>query len=425
MIDANTPFLRRVSCAEISKTAMLSLDDATLQSAREIVNNVRTEGEVAIRRYVEKFEQRKPGTQLTCCRREMQEALDTLDSESRAILERTAQRIQKFAEAQHRTIREMSIAVAGGEAGHTIEPIESAGCYAPAGRYPLVSSVLMTAITARIAGCLRVVVTSPSTSPIMLAAAAIADADEFLVAGGAHSIAAMAYGFTGFEPCDMIVGPGNKWVTAAKHIVSNLVGIDMLAGPSELLVLADESADPALIASDLLAQAEHDEDARVMLVTDDVELYEHVERQIEVQLEALPTGECARRALTASMACVAQDMDTAIQIVNRLAPEHVEIMTANANGVASRIRNAGAIFIGAESAQVCGDFGAGPNHTLPTSGTARFQAGLSVLHFLRLRTWLRITDIGEAREFFSDVQHLAAFEGLPGHAVSAKQRSRI
>ena len=226
----------------------------------------------------------------------------------------------------------------------------------------------------------------------------------------------------GCDAVDVVVGPGNRWVTAAKQLLSGVVGIDMLAGPSELLVLADETAEPALIAADLLAQAEHDTDARAILVTTDRGLLARVDVELRAQLAALPTAAVARVALGNGFAVVCDDLELAIEISDRIAPEDLEIMTADASGVASRIRNAGGVCVGAGSAEVLGDYGAGPNHTLPTGGTARSQAGLSVSHFLRLRTWLRVDDADAASEMVADTAAIARAEGLIGHERSALHR---
>lgn len=422
MNGSTAPLLTRVSARDIARLLRPPVDAATLAVAAEIVDGVRTEGEQAVRQYAEQFGERGPGEPLLFGPDEMRSALGRIDAEDRAALERAANRIESFARAQRDSILELSIPVPGGRAGHTVEPVRSAGCYAPGGRYPLPSSVLMTAVTARAAGCERVVVASPGAHDVMLAAAAIAGADTFLAVGGAHAIGALAHGFDGFEPVDVIAGPGNRFVTAAKQIVSGMVGIDMLAGPSELLVLADESADPVLIAADLLAQAEHDTDAVPMLVTTSERIAAEVEPELSRQLGTLSTAATAARALENGFVCVVETLEDAIAVTDRLAPEHLEIMTRDAQGTAGRIRNAGACFVGAGTAEVVGDYGAGPNHTLPTGGTARFQAGLSVMHFLRLRTYLRIDDPGNAAGLLADTERLAGVEGLAGHAASARAR---
>ena len=393
-----------------------------LRDASEIVDAVRERGLVAVRKYAERFGEAQPETPLVFGRREIADALDALDGESRGVLERVAGRIRSFAEAQRAMYKDVVKPTPGGEGGHTIEPVLTAGCYAPGGRYPLPSSVLMTAVTARAAGVERVVVASPRPTPQMLAASAIAGADEYLCVGGAHAIAALAYGFDGFSPVDVIVGPGNAWVTAAKQLVMGRVGIDMLAGPSELLVIADDTADAVVIAADLLAQAEHDADASAMLVTTSSALADAVDAEIAAQIRSLSTEETARLGIANGFCCVVASIDEAIAVADDISPEHLEVCTRDAETVAARVRHAGGVFIGERSAEVFGDYGFGPNHTLPTGGTARHMAGLSVAHFLRLRTWLRIDDPAGAEAAAEDAVALARMEGLSGHEASATAR---
>lgn len=416
--------LKVISPRDVDRVIKPVVSDQVLDQARVIVDRVCSEGEAAVRAYATQFGEREANQPLTLGRDAMRQAYNDLHEADRDALIRAAERIERFAKAQRASIQDLTLDVPGGQAGHTVEPVRVAGCYAPAGRYPLPSSVLMTCLSARAAGCERVVVASPGANPVTLAAAYIAGADEFLCVGGAHAIAAMSYGFDGFERCDVIVGPGNAWVTAAKQLVSGVVGIDMLAGPSELLVLADESAPIETVAADLLAQAEHDTDAIPMLVTTSNAHAMAIQSELEKQLESLPTAETARAALGNGFVIVCDDMEQAIAITDRLAPEHLEVMTANAKQVASRIRNAGAIFIGAGTAEVLGDYGIGPNHTLPTGGTARFQAGLSVIHFLRLRTWIRISNTDACESVIDDTMRIARMEGLIGHERSAQQRAR-
>lgn len=414
--------LPRLSADRAEQRAQRPVDDKTLRAVSTITEAVRERGAAAVREYAERFGERAPGDPLVLTRAEMEGALQRISEADRAVLQRAADRIERFARVQREMFRDVEIDVPGGKAGHTVECVGSAGCYAPGGRYPLPSSVLMTAITARVAGCERVVVASPGANDVMLAAAAIAGADEFLCVGGAHGIAALAYGFDGFTRVDVVVGPGNKYVTGAKQLLSGVVGIDMLAGPSELLVIADDSADPGVVAADLLAQAEHDTDASAMLVTTSPELAEAVDAEIAAQLEKLPTRETASAALRNGFTCIVGSIGDAARVADAVAPEHLEIMTEDSAGVARMIRNAGGVFIGTGSAEVLGDYGAGPNHTLPTGGTARFQAGLSVSHFLRLRTWLRIDDADNASEMMRDTARLGEMEGLAGHASAARVR---
>jgi histidinol dehydrogenase len=415
-----TTMLRRVKSTEIARLNRPPVDDATLDAAREIVAEVREGGEAAVRRYAERFGERTQEQPLVLGRAEIDAAVGALPADDRAVLKRAAARIDAFARAQRDAIRDIEVAVPGGRAGHTVVPVQAAGCYAPGGRYPLPSSALMTAVTARVAGCERVTVATPGAHPVTVAAAGIAGADAVLAVGGAHGIAALAHGFEGLEPVDLIAGPGNRWVTASKQLVSGVVGIDMLAGPSELLVIADDNADPATVAADLLAQAEHDTDARPILVCRSEAFASSVDAELARQLETLSTTETARVAVANGFACICESDDEMVAVSDRVAPEHLEILTANADELAGRLRHAGALFIGAGSAEVMGDYGVGPNHTLPTGGTARFRAGLSVMDFLRPRSWLRL-DTPDA-DLVRDTVRLAEMEGLAGHAASARRR---
>ncbi|MEM1422376.1 MAG: histidinol dehydrogenase [Planctomycetota bacterium] len=413
-------YLRRMSADEVVERRAHPVDAETIEGARVIVEGVRTGGEAALRGYAERFGERGSGDPLVLGPDAMRESLESIDPATRGALERACGRIAAFARAQRGAVRDVSIGIDGGRAGHTVEPVTDAGCYAPGGRYPLPSSVLMTAVTAREAGCGRVVVASPGAHPVMLAAASIAGADEYLCAGGAHGVAALAYGFDGFRACDVIAGPGNRWVTAAKQLVHGVVGIDMLAGPSELVVLADGSADAGTVAADLLAQAEHDTDASAMLVTTDGALVEAVERELGAQLATLETAGVARVALGNGFACVCASMDEALKVVDRIAPEHLELACADADALRARVRHAGMVFVGDATPEVAGDYGAGPNHTLPTGGTARYSAGLNVLDFLRVRSWLRFDEPSEG--VMRDTAALAHVEGLRAHARAAERR---
>ncbi|MEQ8768672.1 MAG: histidinol dehydrogenase [Planctomycetota bacterium] len=411
--------MRRLRIDEVPVLGREPVDAETLAAAREIVTRVRDDEE-AVLEYAEQLDGLTREEPLLLGRRELAAALAEIDREDRALLERTAERIESFAIAQKEALEEVTIEVPGGHAGHEVTPVRVAGCYAPGGRYPLPSSVLMTAVTARAAGVEEVIVASPKPGPITRAAAAIANADALLCCGGAQAIAAMAYGRGGVPAAATIVGPGNRWVTAAKQIVSGRISIDMLAGPSELVVLADDSADPAVIAADLLAQAEHDPQAFPVLIALNEGLIEEVERALFEQLESLPTREVAEVALKNGFCLLAEDRAVAIEACDRLAPEHLQIMTRDADDWAERLDHYGALFIGSHSAEVFGDYGVGPNHTLPTGGTARSFGGLSVFSFLRIRTWLRLD---EARpEILEDAARLARLEGLEAHARAAERR---
>jgi len=400
------------------------VDAATLRRAGEIVERVRTGGEPELRALAEELGDLRPGQPLIIGRDELERVAAEVDSETLALLERTADRIAAFADAQRRSVVDLKVSVPGGIAGHSAAPVDRAGCYAPGGRYPLPSSVLMTAVTARAAGVAEVVVASPRPAALTLAAAAVAGADSVLPVGGAQAIAALAYGAGPVPACDVVVGPGNRWVTAAKKLIAGDVGIDMLAGPSELVVLADGSADPGTVAADLLAQAEHDPDALPVLVTPSSTLADTVDIELDRQLTDLPTRVVAAAALDHGFVVVTADMGEAIRVCNVLAPEHLQVLTDDARAVAERLAHWGGLFIGETSAEVFGDYGVGPNHTLPTGGVARFTGGLSVLDFLRVRTWLKLESGDDADMMAKDAAALARLEGLEAHARAAERRIR-
>jgi phosphoribosyl-ATP pyrophosphohydrolase/phosphoribosyl-AMP cyclohydrolase/histidinol dehydrogenase len=417
-----TTLLARLTPDALPERGSGAVDDATIAAARLIVDDVRARGEEALRAHAERLGDVVAGAPLVIDRAGLEAAWQALPEADRELLARTAARIRTFAEAQRASLRDAVIHVPGGQAGHTVSPLAKAGCYAPGGRFPLPSSVLMTVVTARAAGVEEVWVASPRPAPITLAAAHVAGADGLLAVGGAQAVAALTYGAGVVPACDIVVGPGNRWVTAAKKIVSGDVAIDMLAGPSELVVLADETADADIIAADLLAQAEHDPDAVPILVTTDPTLADRVDAALASQLETLSTAATARAALTNGAAVVAPDLDAAILAVNRLAPEHLEVMIADPWSVAARLQHYGGLFLGTNAAEVLGDYGAGPNHVLPTGRTARYTGGLSVMDFLRVRTWLEVTDRQAARELVLDAAALARHEGLEAHARAAEKR---
>jgi phosphoribosyl-ATP pyrophosphohydrolase/phosphoribosyl-AMP cyclohydrolase/histidinol dehydrogenase len=379
-------------------------------------------GEAALREYAERFGDVVSGGAMFLDRATLDRALAGLPPGDRARLERVTERIRTFAAAQKRALNAVTVTVPGGAVGHWIAPLERAGCYAPGGRYPLPSSVLMTAVTARAAGVKDIWVASPKPGRMTLAAAAVAGADGLLAAGGAHAIAALAFGAGPVPPCDVVVGPGNRYVTAAKQLVAGRVAIDMLAGPSELVVFADSTASPAVLAADLLAQAEHDPDALPVLVTLDPTQPDRVEAELRRQLADLPSADVARAALTNGGAVVVANVEEGIVACDALAPEHLELCLRDSAAVAPRLAHYGALFIGGGSAEVLGDYGAGPNHVLPTSGRARSKGGLSVYTFLRVRTWLRIDDEAAARPLVEDAAWFARVEGLEAHARSAERR---
>lgn len=412
--------LRRVTPAGLNgaRPAPAGADEGKI--AADIVESVRNGGEEALRAHAEDLGDIDPGRSLTVDRDDLRTAFESLESSDRELLVRVHKRIETFARAQREGLSDLNISIEGGQAGHRWIPVNSVGAYAPGGRYPLPSSVLMTVTPARVAGVTSVWVASPRPSDLTLSAAWVAGADGVLAVGGAQAIAALAFG-TVTPSCDLIVGPGSKWVTAAKKHLFGEVGIDGLAGPSEILVIADESADAAVVAADLLAQAEHDVDAIPVLVTTSSDFADRVDAELAAQLTDLPTAEVARAALDNGVCVVVESLSRAAGVSDSLAPEHLAIHAADPRAVAMQVRNYGSIFVGRSSAEAFADYGAGPNHVLPTGGGARYSGGLSVLTFLKASTWL---SVDHPEDLIEDTVRLARLEGLEAHARAALGRSR-
>jgi len=404
--------------AEVVRERRSPVSTKILNQAAEIVETVRAEGESALRRYSEGFGDITERQTIVLGRADLLEAVDGLDGQTRDLLERVANRVRRFATAQLGSMTSLDVAVEGGRAGHSLHPVGRVGAYAPGGRHPLPSSVLMTVIPARVAGVEEVWVASPRPTQVTIAAAGIAGADGLLAVGGAQAIAALAFG-TVSPACEMVVGPGNAWVTAAKKHLYGEIGIDGLAGPSEIVLIADHDADPALVAADLLAQAEHDPMAQPILITTSEALLDEVQLELSMQLEDLPTAAVARSALSQGFAVSVDSFEDAVSISEHLAPEHLALHVTDPDELSKDLTAYGSLFIGDASAEALADYGVGPNHVLPTGGGARFQSGLSVFTFLRTPTWLRIDD---AHATASDAANLARLEGLEAHARAALRR---
>lgn len=398
-------------------------------AVREIIARVRAEGDRALKEYTKRFDRfdvEKAGMRVE--RSEIEAAYEATDAETRAALELAKERIEAHHRRQMPTDTRYKDAL-GVELGWRWTPISAVGLYVPGGLASYPSSVLMNAVPARVAGVERITITTPTPdgrlNPLVLVAADIAGVTEILRIGGAQAIAALAHGTETIAPVDKIVGPGNAWVSAAKRQVFGQVGIDMIAGPSEVLVVADGENDPAWIAADLLAQAEHDTAAQSILMTDDPAFAEAVAAEVERQLKQLSRAEIAGASWRDFGAIILlRSLEEAPTLIDRLAPEHLELATAQAESLLQRIRNAGAVFLGRHTPEVIGDYVGGSNHVLPTARSARFSSGLSVMDFLKRMSILRL-DSGQLRALGPAAVTLARAEGLEAHGRAVSIRLNI
>ncbi len=412
-----------VSKEEIFARGKTSFDVADIVT--DIIENVKQNGDTALFEYCEKFDKAKLSS-LEVSAQEIEEAFSIVEPRFLEILERAAENIREFHKKQVRNsfiINEQD----GIVTGQKITPIEKVGLYVPGGTAAYPSTVLMDSIPAKIAGCNEICITTPPSAngkvnPVILAAAKIAGVDRIFKIGGAQAVAALAYGTETVPKVDKIVGPGNAFVAEAKRQVFGMVSIDMIAGPSEILVIADGKSNPAFVAADLLSQAEHDKMASAVLVTDSFELAQKVSAEIEKQLETLPRAEIARTSIDDNgKIIVADNIADVIEVSNEIAPEHLEICVDNPFDYLDKIKNAGSIFMGRYCPEALGDYYAGPNHTLPTSGTARFSSPLSVDDFVKKSQYTYYTK--EALfKVAEDVAYFAEKEGLLAHARSATVR---
>jgi len=396
---------------QVNRRILFSADTEKLVA--RIVADVRKKGDQALRRYAEKFDSLERGQSLQVDLAEMRRALNAISPKLRGALETAAANIRQFAEWQKpapftRTMQP------GISVGQVIRPLQSVGCYVPGGRHPLPSTLLMTVIPAQAAGVRHISVVSPRPAVETLAAAALLGVQTFHRIGGAQAVAALAYGTETVKAVNKIVGPGNRFVTTAKKLVSFDCAIDFLAGPTEALVISDDG-DPAFIAADLLAQAEHDPDTSVVFVTTNRKLAAEVSKQLKTSAKSNPI---AREALQSNAVIfVTSSRKQSVEIANAIASEHISVPLSYLDEITS----AGSIFVGDYSAQSLGDYASGPNHTLPTGGVARYRGGLSVMDYMKVITVQEVSRAG-LRRIAGVVETLAEAEGLKAHAESVRVR---
>jgi len=405
-----------------------TVPEGVMEAVFEIVSQVRLRGDEAVAEYTLRFDDLDLGQAgMELDRDDLDRALEEIPADDREIIETAAGSIKEF----HRRQTDESWTYEpspGVKLGQKVTPIERVGLYVPGGTAAYPSSVLMNAIPARVAGVRQVIMVVPTpggeVNKTVLAAAAVAGVDRVFTIGGAQAVAALAYGTRSVPKVDKIVGPGNIYVAMAKKVVFGDVDIDMVAGPSEILVLGDSSADPAFIAADLLSQAEHDPLAYSIFVTDDEDLLNRTARETIRQLELLPRQDIARKSLDSrGHLILAGDMEQALSVVNRIAVEHLELMVAEPEKTLDSIHNAGAIFLGMYTSEALGDYMAGPNHVLPTGGTARFFSPLGVYDFIKRSSIIRY-DREALEEKAGMVARFARLEGLEAHARAVDLRVR-
>ena len=412
---------------EVSKDEIFARSESAVDVSgivTEIIENVKTNGDKALFAYCEKFDKATLSA-LEVTEEEIDAAFSKVDPALIEILKEAKENIYNFHKHQVKNsfiLNEKD----GVVTGQKVTPIEKVGLYVPGGTAAYPSSVLMNCVPAKIAGVSEIVMVTPPTggeiNPAILAAAKIAGVDKVFKIGGAQAVAALAYGTESVPKVDKIVGPGNAFVAEAKKQVFGKVDIDMIAGPSEILVVADGKSNPKFVAADLLSQAEHDKNASAVLVTESMELAENVQAEIEVQLSVLPREEIARASIDNNgKIIVAESILAAIEVANEIAPEHLEICTDNPFDYLDKIKNAGSVFMGRYCPEALGDYFAGPNHTLPTSGTARFSSPLSVDDFVKKYQYTYYTE-NALRKVSDDIYKFAMAEGLEAHAKSAISR---
>ena len=409
-----------VSLDEIFNRGTAATDVSGIVS--EIIADVKENGDTALFKYCEKFDKAKLNS-LEVSKEEKQEAMSLVDARFIEILKKAAENIRNFHSKQVRNSFIIND-TPGVVIGQKVIPVDRAGLYVPGGTAAYPSTVLMDSIPAKIAGVKEVCITTPpmesgKVNPVILVAAIVAGVDRIFKVGGAQAIAALTYGTQTIPKVDKIVGPGNAFVAEAKKQVYGAVSIDMIAGPSEILVVSDNTSNPSYVAADLLSQAEHDKMASAVLVTDSEEFAVKVSGELEKQIPLLPRSEIARTSIDANgKIIVVKDLDTAIEIANEIAPEHLELCVDNPFDYLDSIRHAGSIFMGKYCPEALGDYFAGPNHTLPTSGTAKFSSPLSVDDFVKKTQYTYYTK-DALNKVAEDVAYFAEKEGLTAHAKSA------
>lgn len=391
-----------------------------MEIVKKIIEDVKKEGDKAVRKYTETFDKSKLDN-FRVNKKEIKEAYNKADKESIVAIKKAASNIKRFAKAQLKQFKDFEYTKDGITVGQKIIPIEKVGVYVPGGRYPLPSTALMCIIPAKVAGVKEIIICSPKIKPITIVAADLAGVDSIFNVGGAQAIAAMAYGTKTISKVDKIVGPGNIYVTAAKKEIFGDCGIDLLAGPTEILLIADKYANPRFIAADLLAQAEHDVNTKIVFVSNSKALIKKVNNELKIQIAKLETKNVIRQALKKKKIILVENLEEAIKIANEIAPEHLSLQVKNPRKYLNQLKNYGSLFLGEYSTVAFGDYCSGTNHVLPTDKTSRYAGGLSVKDFIKIPTHQSINEKG-AKKLAKTAIKFASVEGLDAHKKSIEIR---
>ena len=396
------------------------MEKKKMKIVNKIIEDVKSKGDIAVRYYTKKFDKIDVRSFIVT-KQEIKLAYKQVDKETIKALKFAKKNIEFFAKQQLKQFKNFEVRKNGAILGQRAIPIEKIGVYIPGGNYPLPSTALMCIIPARLAGVKEIIACSPKIKPETIVAADIAGADKIFRIGGVQAIAAMAYGTNSVPKVDKIVGPGNIYVTAAKKAVYGDCGIDFLAGPSEVMIIADETADYKFVAIDLLAQLEHDVNAKAYLLTNSQALIKNVKIEIKKQLLDLATKNIIKQSMKNLKIITVKKIDNAISIANRIAPEHLELQIRKPKRYVNKITNYGSLFLGKYSAEAFGDYCSGTNHVLPTNGGARFTSGLSVRDFIKLQTYQKI-DAKGVKKLAPTALKLSKIEGLDAHNKSIRIR---
>lgn len=412
--------MKIINYENIEEDFFEKIEFESISSVEEIAKDVRNNGDEAVKKYIKQFDN-EDLENLLVSKEEIKEAYTKVDEETIKAIKKSITNVQTFSKRQLKSLKPLKTNIDKNELGHKIIPLDSVGCYIPGGNYPLLSSAVMTITPAKVAGVKEVVACSPKIRPETIVACDLAGADKIYRFGGVQAISAMAYGTKSVSKVNKIVGPGNKYVTAAKKYVFGEVGIDFLAGPSEVMIIADESANPEFVSADMLAQCEHDVDARSFLICTSEEFAKKVKLSAEKQLEKLSTKEIASKSFEKSFAIIVKNIEDAIELSNKKAPEHLELCFNKAEKRMDEFTNYGSLFVGNYSAEVYGDYCSGTNHVLPTNEVSKYSGGLSVFDFVKVQTY-QIISKGGNKIISPFASQLAKMEGLNAHKLASDVR---